>query len=75
MGAEERRRQHYRQLIESGASLRADRFEDVVAGIERCLEAPGELAEERRRVVHAVVGMSRSRRPAGCRGDAGGIEG
>jgi CDP-glycerol glycerophosphotransferase (TagB/SpsB family) len=48
--------EHYRELIESGAFLRADRFEDVVAGIERCLEAPGDLAEERRRVVQAVVG-------------------
>ena len=48
--------EHYRELIESGAFLRADRFEDVVAGIQRCLEAPGELAEQRRRVVHAVVG-------------------
>jgi hypothetical protein len=48
--------EHYRELIESGAFLRADRFEDVVAGIQRCLEAPGELAEERRRVVDAVVG-------------------
>lgn len=48
--------EHYSELIESGAFLRADRFEDVVAGILRCLEAPGELAEERRRVVQAVVG-------------------
>jgi CDP-glycerol glycerophosphotransferase (TagB/SpsB family) len=48
--------EHYRELVESGAFLRADRFEDVVSGIQRCLEAPGELAEERRRVVQAVVG-------------------
>jgi hypothetical protein len=48
--------EHYRELIESGAFLRADRFEDVVTGIWRCLEAPEELAEERRRVVQAVVG-------------------
>ena len=48
--------EHYRELIESGAFLRADRFEDVVSGIQRCLEAPDELAEERRRVVQAVVG-------------------
>jgi CDP-glycerol glycerophosphotransferase (TagB/SpsB family) len=48
--------EHYRELIESGAFLRADRFEDVVSGIQRCLEAPAELAEERRRVVQAVVG-------------------
>ena len=48
--------EHYRELIESGAFLRADRFEDVVTGIQRCLEAGDELAEERRRVVRAVVG-------------------
>jgi len=48
--------QHYRDLIESGAFLRAERFEKVVAGIERCLVAPDEFAEERRRVVQAVVG-------------------
>jgi CDP-glycerol glycerophosphotransferase (TagB/SpsB family) len=48
--------EHYRELVDSGAFLRADRFEDVVAGIERCLAEPGELADERRRVVQAVVG-------------------
>ena len=48
--------EHYRELIESGAFLRADRFEDVVTGIQRCLDAADELAEERRRVVQAVVG-------------------
>ena len=42
--------------VASGAFLRAERFEEVVAGIERCLAAPEELAEERRRVVKAVVG-------------------
>jgi len=47
---------HYRELVESGAFVRAERFEDVVAGIERCLAAPDELTEERRRVVRAVVG-------------------
>jgi len=48
--------EHYRGLIESGAFLRADRFEEVVDGIELCLAQPTELAEERRRVVEAVVG-------------------
>jgi hypothetical protein len=48
--------EHYRELIDSGAFLRADSFEEVAAGIERCLAAPGELAAERRRVVQAVVG-------------------
>jgi hypothetical protein len=48
--------EHYRELVASGAFLRAETFDDVVAGIERSLEAPHELAEERRRVVRAVVG-------------------
>jgi hypothetical protein len=47
---------HYADLVDSGAFLRAERFEEVVAGIERCLSAPEELADERRRVVRAVVG-------------------
>ena len=48
--------EHYRELIESGAFLRAEDFDDVVAGIERSLAVPGELAAERRQVVRAVVG-------------------
>jgi UDP-N-acetylglucosamine:LPS N-acetylglucosamine transferase len=48
--------EHYRQLVESEAFYRADRFEDVVAGIERALTNPQELAEERRRVTREVVG-------------------
>ena len=48
--------EHYRELIGSDAFLRAERFDEVVAGIERCLAAPGELARERRRVVDSVVG-------------------
>jgi hypothetical protein len=48
--------EHYRELIGSDAFLRAERFDDVVGGIERCLAAPGELARERRRVVDSVVG-------------------
>jgi CDP-glycerol glycerophosphotransferase (TagB/SpsB family) len=47
---------HYRELIDSGAFLRAERFEDVVAGIERSLAAPEELAAERHRIVREVVG-------------------
>ena len=47
---------HYEELAASGAFYRAERFEDVVAGIERALEHPGELAEERRRVVEQVIG-------------------
>ncbi len=48
--------EHYRELVASGAFLRATRFEEVVSGIERCLAAPEELRDERRRVVLAVVG-------------------
>jgi hypothetical protein len=48
--------EHYRELIGSNAFLRAECFDEVVGGIERCLAAPGELARERRRVVDSVVG-------------------
>lgn len=48
--------EHYRELAASGAFYRAERFEDVTAGIERSLVAPGELHEERRRVVAEIVG-------------------
>jgi hypothetical protein len=47
---------HYRELVESGAFLRANSFEEVAAGIKRSLAGPDELAEERRRVVQSVVG-------------------
>ncbi len=48
--------EHYRQLMESEAFYRAQRFEDVMAGIERALAQPDELAPERARVARAVVG-------------------
>jgi CDP-Glycerol:Poly(glycerophosphate) glycerophosphotransferase len=48
--------EHYRELAMSGAFHRAERFEDVVAGIERSLVEPDELAGERRRIVAEVVG-------------------
>ena len=48
--------EHYRQLMASDAFLRAHRFEEVAAGIERALARPDELAEERRRVAREVVG-------------------
>jgi hypothetical protein len=48
--------EHYKSLIESDAFYRAERFEDVTAGIERALAQPGELAAERTRVVRDVVG-------------------
>jgi UDP-N-acetylglucosamine:LPS N-acetylglucosamine transferase len=47
---------HYTELIASGAFLRAERFEELVAGIERSLAVPNEFAAERRSVVRAVVG-------------------
>jgi CDP-glycerol glycerophosphotransferase (TagB/SpsB family) len=48
--------EHYRELAESSAFYRAESFEEVVAGIQRSLANPAELAEERRRVSLRVVG-------------------
>jgi len=48
--------EHYKSLIESDAFYRANRFEDVAAGIERALAQPDELAAERARVAREVVG-------------------
>jgi hypothetical protein len=48
--------EHYKSLIESEAFYRAERFEDVTAGIERALAQPDELAAERARVAREVVG-------------------
>lgn len=48
--------EHYRDLAESGAFVRAETFVEVVEGIRRCLAAPDECAAERRRVVDRVVG-------------------
>lgn len=48
--------EHYRQLMASDAFYRAERFEDVVAGIERALSHPEELAPERARAAREVVG-------------------
>jgi len=47
---------HYEELAASGAFSRAERFEEVVAGIERALERPEELVEERRLAVERVAG-------------------
>ncbi len=49
--------EHYQELAASGAFYRAERFEEVVAGIERALERPDELAGQRRRAVEQVVGV------------------
>ena len=48
--------EHYKSLIESEAFYRAGSFDEVVAGIERALEHPSELAAERARVAREVVG-------------------
>ena len=48
--------EHYRDVAESGAFYEAHSFEEVVSGIERCLDAPGELAQQRRAVAARVVG-------------------
>jgi hypothetical protein len=47
---------HYRELMRSDAFYKAERFDEVTAGIERALERPEELAGERRRVAREVVG-------------------
>lgn len=47
---------HYEELAASGAFYRAESFDEVVAGIERALERPDELAAPRRRAVDQVVG-------------------
>jgi CDP-glycerol glycerophosphotransferase (TagB/SpsB family) len=47
---------HYEELAASGAFYRAESFDEVVAGLERALADPGELAEARQRVVRGVVG-------------------
>jgi hypothetical protein len=48
--------EHYREVAGSGAFHEAGSFDDVVAGIERCLSEPGELRDRRRAVVERVVG-------------------
>jgi hypothetical protein len=48
--------EHYKELAASGAFYRAESFEDVVSGVERALRDPAELAAQRARVAHEVVG-------------------
>jgi len=47
---------HYEEVIDSNAFAHATDFEAVVAGIERSLSAPAELADERRRIAREVMG-------------------
>jgi hypothetical protein len=49
--------EHYQELAASGAFYRAERFGEVVAGIERALDRPAELAAQRRAAVERVVGV------------------
>ena len=49
--------EHYQELAASGAFYRAERFGDVVTGVERALAQPDELADERGRAVERVVGV------------------
>jgi hypothetical protein len=48
--------EHYVDVAQSGAFHEARSFDEVAAGVERCLAAPGELAERRRAVTATVVG-------------------
>jgi len=48
--------EHYKPLFESEAFYRANNFEELVAGMERALSHPGELAADRARIVRLVLG-------------------
>ena len=48
--------EHYRNLAESEAFYRAHDFDELTASVERALSQPDELAAERARVAHEVVG-------------------
>jgi hypothetical protein len=48
--------EHYRKLVESEAFYRAHDFDEVTAAIESALARPDELAAERARVAHELVG-------------------
>jgi len=47
---------HYEEVIASNAFVHASDFDSVVAGVDRSLDAPDELSEERRRVAREVMG-------------------
>ena len=48
--------EHYVDVARSGAFHEARSFDEVTAGIERCLAVPDELADRRRAVAATVVG-------------------
>jgi hypothetical protein len=48
--------EHYKPLFDSNAFYRATEFDELTAEVERALAQPGELAEERARVVRLVLG-------------------
>lgn len=48
--------EHYKELAASGAFYSAESFDEVVAGIERALANPDELADARRRATREAVG-------------------
>jgi CDP-glycerol glycerophosphotransferase (TagB/SpsB family) len=47
---------HYKQLADSAAFLRAHEFDELLAGIDRALGRPDELSAERARIAREVVG-------------------
>ena len=47
---------HYKQLAQSVAFLRAHDFNELLTGIDRALDKPGELSAERARVAREIVG-------------------
>jgi len=48
--------EHYKPLFDSNAFYRATNFDELTQALERALEQPGELADERARVTRAVLG-------------------
>jgi hypothetical protein len=47
---------HYKQLAQSAAFHRAHDFDELLTGIDRALDEPGELSAERARVAREIVG-------------------
>ena len=66
--------EHYLDVAASGAFHEARSFEEVVAGIERCLGAPDELAAQRRAVTAKVVDRRTARSGSSTRSSAASSE-